>query len=243
MIENVKRLIMERNKITESANVIYSPSILDMNIDEYWMEAVVKHIPVKWQTIDREILIDRFIKIRGPKDIPHSTCFIKKGTRLTNVYSFAGKNAVRGTPLNPGVLKAYMNQYGGSPDEWFHAVGDGTILLDNVEWRGKAEIHWFECNEIGAVGIEVKMLAPVDIQPTSLSNGKVGTEYRQSFRARGTPVLVWKKSSGDLPPGLKLSWQGTLQGTPSAIGTYAFTVEVSNQKGSSSIETSMTVDN
>jgi hypothetical protein len=62
----------------------------------------------------------------------------------------------------------------------------------------------------------------------SLPNGKVGTAYppTQLQASGGQPPFAWSLASGSpaLPPGLRLSATGTISGTPTARGTYGFTV-------------------
>jgi len=72
---------------------------------------------------------------------------------------------------------------------------------------------------------------PLAIDTTSpLPNCYVGTPCSVTFRASGgTPPYRWSLSSGALPAGLSLdSTTGTISGTPSAAGTYNFTVRVTD---------------
>src|SRR5436309_15468790 len=63
--------------------------------------------------------------------------------------------------------------------------------------------------------------------PTALPNGAVGTAYSFSFDATGglTPYS-WSVSSGALPAGLNLGSSGSLTGTPTVAGQFAFTLSV-----------------
>lgn len=55
----------------------------------------------------------------------------------------------------------------------------------------------------------------------------VGTFYRQQLRSTGgLPPLSWFVVDGSFPPGLTLSTDGLLYGTPTAAGTFTFTVIV-----------------
>src|SRR5262249_43128674 len=47
----------------------------------------------------------------------------------------------------------------------------------------------------------------------------------------GSPSFTWIATGGDLPPGLSLASNGTISGTPTAAGTYAFTVQATDQTG------------
>ncbi len=74
---------------------------------------------------------------------------------------------------------------------------------------------------------------PVNITTTSLPGGTVGQVYSQSVTAtNGITPYSWSLVSGSLPPGLALSGTGTpsttISGTPTTVGTYAFTVQVND---------------
>jgi hypothetical protein len=73
-------------------------------------------------------------------------------------------------------------------------------------------------------------LYTMNIVATDLPDGDLGTYYEETIEARGgiTPY-TFAVISGNLPPGLNLnSSSGILSGTPSAVGQYDFTVEVSD---------------
>ncbi|MFI7587705.1 fibronectin type III domain-containing protein [Spongisporangium articulatum] len=59
-------------------------------------------------------------------------------------------------------------------------------------------------------------------------NGTVGTDYRFGFTATGYPASTFTVSGGALAPGLNLSSAGVLSGTPSAAGSFGFTVRAAN---------------
>ena len=70
------------------------------------------------------------------------------------------------------------------------------------------------------------------ISPTittlALPGGVVGTAYTNSLAATGTSPITWNLSFGSLPPGLTFLPNGTLQGTPTAVGTYTFQIDALN---------------
>ena len=58
----------------------------------------------------------------------------------------------------------------------------------------------------------------------------------------GTSPFAWTVSSGSLPPGIMLSADGNLTGTPTSTGTYSFTVKVTDANNQSATQaTSLTV--
>ncbi|MEW6207397.1 MAG: putative Ig domain-containing protein, partial [Acidobacteriota bacterium] len=71
------------------------------------------------------------------------------------------------------------------------------------------------------------------ITTSTLPNGTVGTSYSQSLAASGgTPSYTWSLASGSgpLPTGLNLGSNGVISGTPSAAGTFNFTVRVTDSQ-------------
>jgi hypothetical protein len=68
---------------------------------------------------------------------------------------------------------------------------------------------------------------PPSVTTTSLPNGLVGNAYTATLAATsGTPPYTWSRASGTLPTGLSLSSSGTISGTPTATGSYAFAIQV-----------------
>jgi hypothetical protein len=63
------------------------------------------------------------------------------------------------------------------------------------------------------------------ITTANLPPGRTSVAYSATFTAvGGTSPYHWSVTSGSLPPGLTLSDDGMLSGTPSAAGTFTFTV-------------------
>lgn len=61
------------------------------------------------------------------------------------------------------------------------------------------------------------------------ASGNVGTAYSHQFTASGTGPIQWSVATGTLPAGLVLnSSSGVLSGTPTATGTFGFTLQASN---------------
>jgi len=71
-------------------------------------------------------------------------------------------------------------------------------------------------------------LPPLVITTASLPDGSVGALYTIALTAAGgSGVRVWS-AFGGLPPGLTVSPAGILAGTPTATGTFTFTVRVTD---------------
>src|SRR5262249_31874197 len=67
--------------------------------------------------------------------------------------------------------------------------------------------------------------ANVTLTETDLPTGTVGTPYSQALPPAGSTFAL---RVGQLPPGLSLSPEGLLSGTPTANGSFTFTVEVTD---------------
>ena len=82
------------------------------------------------------------------------------------------------------------------------------------------------------------------IATSALPSGTDGTAYSQTLQATGgTPSYTWSITSGSLPSGLTLA-AGMISGTPTASGTFNFTVMVTdsgNPAKTKSLATSITV--
>ena len=75
---------------------------------------------------------------------------------------------------------------------------------------------------------------PPCITTTELPPAELNTPYVATLEAvGGTPPYTWSVASGSLPPGLSLSSDGTITGTPIATGTFTFSLEVVDSLGAS----------
>ena len=71
----------------------------------------------------------------------------------------------------------------------------------------------------------------ITVNPSTLANGKKNTAYNKTITASGgTSPYTFSKTSGSLPGGLTLSTAGVLSGTPTASGTFTFTVQAKDYK-------------
>ena len=72
----------------------------------------------------------------------------------------------------------------------------------------------------------------ITVNPPALSGSTVGTAYPQTtITATGGGAPYAFSFTGTLPPGLSLSSGGVLDGTPTAAGTYSFTVQATDANG------------
>ena len=76
-----------------------------------------------------------------------------------------------------------------------------------------------------------------------LPSGTEGSSYSATFTATGSSPITWSRSAGAMVPGVSLdSSTGVFSGTPTAAGTYTFTIEAANSAGSDSRVYTLTID-
>ncbi|HEY6346765.1 MAG TPA: Ig domain-containing protein [Bryobacteraceae bacterium] len=72
----------------------------------------------------------------------------------------------------------------------------------------------------------------------SLPTGTVGALYSQMLSATGgAPPYAWSQVSGLLPNGLNLSANGSISGTPTTLGTFTFTLQVTDSVFDTAMQT------
>ncbi|MFM2475290.1 hypothetical protein, partial [Burkholderia cenocepacia] len=77
----------------------------------------------------------------------------------------------------------------------------------------------------------------------TLPRATTGQPYSAAFVLQGSPTPTARLFSGSaLPPGLTLSPNGVLSGTPTTSGTFEFAVEATNAFGAHSIAATITID-
>jgi hypothetical protein len=81
--------------------------------------------------------------------------------------------------------------------------------------------------------ISASTLGPLVITTTSpLPAGVVGSAYGETFTATGgAGGYSWSVTAGSPPPVLLLSSAGVLSGDPTTVGSYSFTVQVTDADG------------
>jgi hypothetical protein len=119
---------------------------------------------------------------------------------------------------DPGTTYATM-----TPNGVFLATAPGTAIV-TVEVYDVGRMASFKQD------VQITVRDPVIINTQSLPNGQVGVPYVADLEATGPPRIYWDPVT-DLPPGLLLVDSGataTIEGTPTASGTYQINVEAAN---------------
>jgi len=170
---------------------------------------------------------------------------IRSNLSVTPSYTRAGETAIAGAVITgatdsdtaveiaiPGLngdgiagLQVFLN---GSPA----TSNDYRITKDGVKVKVGAS---FSDVEVRYLTVQA---APLSITTASLPGGTVGVAYLATLTASGgTPAYTWSIASGSLPSGLSLANTGVISGTPTAAGTFIFTVRVTDSANPAAVTT------
>ena len=116
--------------------------------------------------------------------------------------------------LPPGIALSDAGLVSGIPS----AAGTFTATIQVTDSAGRTSTQSFD----------LRIDSLLAITTGSLPDAAVGTSYSKQLEASVQAVLTWSVSSGNLPPGLALAASGLISGTPTASGTFTFTVRVTS---------------
>jgi hypothetical protein len=131
--------------------------------------------------------------------------------------SLSSDGHITGTPTKAGTYSFYIRQ------------------TDNCGPEGEGNAPFVITIQAGA--------PPLAVTTSKLLTAEGDLSYSATLSASGggTAPKVWSVTAGQLPPGLTLSSDGHITGTPTTAGTYSFTVTVSDGNSSSSQKLTLTV--
>jgi hypothetical protein len=145
---------------------------------------------------------------------PYSSWTVSAGSLPNGLSLTAGSGAISGTPTASG------------------AFPFSVTVKDSAG------------NTSPAQSLSITIGAGVTVTTTSLPNGTVGVAYGQTLAASGgaPPYSNWTVVSGALPGGLTLTaGSGPIGGTPTAAGTFPFSVTVKDSAGNTSPAQSLSI--
>ncbi|MCL2808269.1 MAG: putative Ig domain-containing protein, partial [Coriobacteriia bacterium] len=137
---------------------------------------------------------------------------------------------------------------------WSYVSGSlppGIKLSSNGVMSGKptrAGTYTFRLKANNAAGSAEKSFRivvrekPKITTSATLQSGTVGLAYKKTLAASGTKAITWKRISGSLPPGLKLSSAGIISGKPTKPGAYSFKVRAQNSFGATTKTFKITIE-
>ncbi len=142
-----------------------------------------------------------------------------QGTGTRNVFCSNSANIAAGAGLPPLVLNVNIG------------VGTPTSITNSVRVDVLEDAN--PANNTASNTVTV-VCPTIIVNPpnVTLANGFVGTAYAQTLTATGgTAPHTFAVTPGSLPNGLTLASGGTLTGTPTAAGTFSFTVTATDNNG------------
>ena len=110
-----------------------------------------------------------------------------------------------------------------------------TAAVTSLSFTGNSvSVNWSGQEAITGARVVINVggatfVPPITLSPSTLPNGAVASAYSQTLTATGgTAPYTFTRDSGALPAGLTLSTGGVLSGTPTAGGTFNFTVRATD---------------
>ena len=161
------------------------------------------------------------------------------------------KVSVNGTALTPVSVEPVPllgNIFVANASTTYYQADDIKVYPADIVALDKSQSSTFTLSESGPVrfaindpalfdnvgGISFRVIqestTPMAIDPTSVPKAiKIGEFFtKQLLVINGVGPFSWSITGGELPSGLTMSTDGLLSGTPSALGTSSFTIQVSN---------------
>ncbi|POY34647.1 hypothetical protein C3K47_19215, partial [Solitalea longa] len=149
---------------------------------------------------------------------PYSSTISTMGFGTTLPYSYA----ISAGTLPQGLTLSSGGDLIGTPTE----VGsfNFTITATDASTAGRGGPF------SGSTAYSLSITPPLlNLSTINITSGQAGLSYNKAFSASGgTTPYSYSITAGALPPGLSMSSDGTLSGTPTAFGYYSFTVKVTD---------------
>ncbi|MBM3783294.1 MAG: hypothetical protein FJW30_02985 [Acidobacteria bacterium] len=161
----------------------------------------------------------------GTVNNPYSATVLTSGGRGPMTFSLGAGTLPAGVTLNSG-----SGLISGTPT----ASGTFTPRIDVIDADGRT------ANRTYSFDIAV---ATLTIGPATLPTGTIGSAYSATFTTTASSTVTWSVASGALPTGLTLNpASGVLSGSPSAAGTFNFTIAATASATAQSGQRTYTVD-
>ncbi|MCW5554740.1 MAG: DUF4082 domain-containing protein [Verrucomicrobiae bacterium] len=102
------------------------------------------------------------------------------------------------------------------------------FIIDASAFQNDPGAGYFTLEQSGS-DIRLRFSSQLTVATTNLTSGVVQETYTAALEARGgAEPYAWSVIDGSLPPGLTLNSAGVLGGTPSEVGVFSFTAQVSD---------------
>ena len=208
-------------------------SVLETSVNRVTDSVVRNSNAVKSASVPPTGFVDVSGSVISGNTTPNCT-----GTISDQKYNLSDDNACTFTATgskNNGVVRfGSFGDHGGSTDTLVPLKGSAAIdqipsgstgcSSDATDQRGHDRLQGAKC-DIGSVEADQ---TPLVVTPSTLPGGTSGVAYRVALTATGGlgGPYTFALSSGALPAGLTLSPAGVISGTPTAVGSFTFTIGV-----------------
>ncbi|MGG6461877.1 putative Ig domain-containing protein [Solilutibacter silvestris] len=162
----------------------------------------------------------------SPTTLPNATA----GTAYSQAITASGGTSPYSYAVTAGTLPAGMALNGGTGTLSGTPTASGTF---NFTVTATDASTGAGAPYTGSRAYTLVVNAPtVSVSPASLPNPAIATAYSQTITASGgTAPYSYSLLAGALPPGIALSSTGVLSGTPTAAGSFNFTVKATDANG------------
>ncbi len=159
---------------------------------------------------------------------------------ITGLTNGDGKVSVAFSDTNPGSSPITSYTVTATDDSDAKGTRTATGPSSPVEVSGliNGDAYEFTVTATSAVGTSPPSASSGQLNvglaptlPSDPADGAVGKSYSSGFDATGAPPPTVTLVGGELPPGLTLHSDGTLNGVPTLAGAFGFTVQAANDVG------------
>lgn len=186
------------------------------------------------------------LTVYGPQPVPTITtaCPLNTptvGTPFSQNLTTSGGVGTLSYSISAGALPAGLTlSSGGLVSGTATAAGSATFTIQVTDTGTPVQTATKSCS-MNVNAAPVAPAAPVITMSCPFTSGTVGVAYHLPLTATSASGVVWRLVGGSLPGGLTLQSGGGIVGTPTAAGTFPFTLTATNAIGSTTLSCSIVI--